>query len=120
MQRDMDLIRAILIAMESCPHGFARDLRIEGYTDEEIGFHAWLMKQAGLIDGVDDTNTGSVSPSFAPMMITWAGYEFLSASKDESTWRRATATVSAKTGALGFEVLKAWLIAEIKRQVGLP
>ena len=34
MQRDMDLIREILLRLEAHPHGFAPALEIEGYTDD--------------------------------------------------------------------------------------
>ena len=45
-------------------------------------------------------------------------YEFLVASKDEGTWKKGKAAVMSKAGALGFELLKAVLGAEVRRQLG--
>ena len=121
MQRDMDLIRAILLKLEEHPHGFApNQLEIEGFTREQVGFHAALMHQAGLIDAAKVTAISDLSPSAVALSITWEGYEFLAASKNEGNWKKGTSSVMAKAGAIGFDVLKAVLTAEIRRQVGLP
>ncbi len=36
MKRDMDLIRAMLLAIEAHPTGFAPKIEISGYTQEQI------------------------------------------------------------------------------------
>jgi hypothetical protein len=120
MQRDMNLVRAILLKLEAHPHGFAPALEIEGYTDEQIGFHVALMGQAGLIDAYPTNSSADETPSAMPLSLKWEGYEFLAASKDEGIWKKGTSTVMAKAGAIGFEILKAVLTAEVRRQVGLP
>jgi hypothetical protein len=120
MQRDMDLIREILLRLEAHPHGFAPALKIDGYEDEQIGFHIVLMGQAGLVNVWDNTSTGDQSPCAMATSLKWEGYEFLAASKDESTWKKGKAAVMSKAGTLGFELLKAVLTAEMRRQLGLP
>jgi hypothetical protein len=120
MQRDMDLIREILLRLEAHPHGFVPRLNIEGYTDEQIGFHVALMGQAGLVDAIPITSHADMSPRAIPRSLRWEGYEFLAASKDEGTWRKGKAAVMSKAGMLGFELLKAVLTAEMRRQLGLP
>ena len=47
MQRNMDLVRMILMRMESAPSGWERE--IKSFTPEEIGYHAHIMMQEGLI-----------------------------------------------------------------------
>jgi hypothetical protein len=121
MQRDMDLVRAILLSLEESPHGFApKDCEIPGFTKEQVGYHVVLMHQAGLIEAEQSTTVIDPSPSAIPISLTWAGYEFLATSKDEGIWKKGTSTVMAKAGAIGFDILKAVLTAEIRRQVGLP
>jgi hypothetical protein len=121
MTRDMDLVREILLAMEAHPHGFApRSLEIPGFSKEQIGYHAFLMKQAGLVHAVETTAISDESPSALPIYLTWEGFEFLAASKDPSIWKKGTSTVMAKAGAIGFDIIKAVLTAEIRKQVGLP
>ena len=91
MERDMDLIREILLRLEAHRHGFAPALAIEGYTDEQIGFHVALMSQAGLVDAHQATSIADKSPSALPTSLRWEGYELLAASKDEGTWKKGKA-----------------------------
>ncbi len=49
MQRNMDLVRLILMKMESSPSGWtAHDLGIHSFQPAEIGYHAHIMLQEGL------------------------------------------------------------------------
>ena len=83
MKRDMDLIRRILFVMEGYEHGYApKNFAIENYSEEEVGFHVWLMGDAGLLDVIDSTSHDSISPEAFPLRITWAGYEFLEAARE--------------------------------------
>ena len=46
MKRDMDLVRAILLALEAHPTGFApADFTIRRYDEDMIGHHLWLMRR---------------------------------------------------------------------------
>ncbi|MGA9623108.1 MAG: DUF2513 domain-containing protein [Bryobacteraceae bacterium] len=120
MQRNMDLIREILIRMEAEEHAYAPKLDIDGHTHEEIGFHVWLLGDAGLIRAHNVTSLADRSPMAVPRHLTWQGYEFLATAKNDSVWRKGTATVMAKAGTIGFELLKAVLMAELRGQMGLP
>ena len=63
MKRDMDLVRAILLEVEKHSDGFAPcELEIDGYTPEQIAYHAYIMGEAGLVHAIDTTHTGSSSP----------------------------------------------------------
>ena len=63
MQRDMDLIRAILLAVESHAEGFApHDLAVAWFTPEQIGYHATLLKEAGLVEAITTTTLDSTGP----------------------------------------------------------
>jgi hypothetical protein len=116
----MELVRQILLKLEEHPHGFAPRLEVPGFTDEQIGYHAAIMGEAGLLHARPITAHGASSPSALPIYLTWAGYEFLASAKDESTWKKGTSLVMSKAGAIGFDILKAVLMAEIRSKVGLP
>lgn len=50
MKRDMDLVRKILMALEDNPTGYFKDeMTIDGYTEEDVGYHCYLLLQAGLV-----------------------------------------------------------------------
>ena len=118
MERDMDLVRQILLTLEKRTD--TKPLEIEGYTSDQIGFHVWLMADAGLIKGVTVTSQMGLFPNAFPICISWQGYEFLALMKNETTWKKSKATVLDKAGAIGLELVKAVLSAELKKQLGLP
>lgn len=124
MKRDMDLIRQILLVCEADPHGYApMPLVVEGYSDEQVGFHVHLMMEAGLVDGSDHTHMGCDSPQAIAQKITWQGYEFLEASKNDGLWMQAK-NAAAATGSMTIDVLKGVLtglaLAAAKKTAGLP
>jgi len=99
MKRDMDLIRQILLTCESHDSGYApQQLQIEGYTEEQIGFHVHLMGQAGLLKVIDMTTMSSRSPSALAVGITWEGYEFLEACKNENNWQKVKSAAQTSAG----------------------
>jgi Hypothetical protein (DUF2513) len=98
MQRNMDLVRTILLRMEGNPSGWApHDLGIKGFSPEEIGYHCHIMVQEGLIEGADVTSSRSGGPEAIPTSLTWKGHEFLDLARDQDRWNRAKAVI-AKVG----------------------
>ena len=111
MKRDMDLVRKILLALEEYEHGNAPDeLNIEGYSEEQIGYHVHLMNKAGLLRAVDITVSGSASPQAIPSGLTWEGHDFLEAAREPSRWQAALQIAKEKGAALTFEILKTILV----------
>ena len=107
MQRNMDLVRTILLRMESDPSGRGRgswDLGMRGYPPEEVGYHAHIMLQEGLIEGIDATPRESTEvPEVLPTGLTWKGHEFLDLARDQDRWNRAKAII-AKVGSAPISV----------------
>src|SRR4051812_7449391 len=112
MKRDMDLCRCILQELENSPVGVtgtnACELSIEGHDRAEVRYHVRLLSDAGLIETVDSLfpAEGEVC---VPRRLTWAGHEFLDASRKDTIWQTAKRIAVEKTGGLSFDVLKAVL-----------
>ncbi|MCK4340490.1 MAG: DUF2513 domain-containing protein [Phycisphaerae bacterium] len=120
MKRDMDLVRQLLLKIEEHEHGLApRNLPIDGYDDEQIGYHVHLMGQAGLLKVADVTHLGSASPEAIPVRMTWAGHDFLDAARSETIWSRAKDHLGANWASVPFEVLKSLLVKFISESVGI-
>jgi hypothetical protein len=51
--------------------------------------------------------------------LTWKGYDFISAAKDDSLWKKAKESILKPTGSMTFDVLLEWLKAEIRAKIGL-
>jgi len=118
MKRDIDLVRKLLLTMEQCEHGFApRKLEIEGYTNAEIGYHALLMDEAGLIVALEVTCSGDETPFAEPVRMTWAGHDFLDACRDEGRWQKAKRIIDEKVKGASFDIIKLILLEIMKEQV---
>lgn len=119
MKRDMDLVRKILIAMNDHEHGHApRNLEIEGYSDEEIGYHCFILSEAGLIHAADTTSMGSSSPEAIPIRLTWSGHEFIDNAKNENIWSQTKEAVG-KVGDVSFSVWASVLSSVVKNNLGI-
>ena len=120
MKRDMNLVRAILLWTENQEHGYVGgNPSIEGYTEEEIGYHIYLMYQAGLVNAADTTSMGDKSPNALLLGVSWLGHEFLDAAKDETIWSKAKNTILKPTAGVAFDVLLEWLKAEARKKLGI-
>ena len=110
----MDLVRAILLAVE-------RDddcARIEPFSADEIGYHVAIMAQAGLVDAIDIATFDSTHPRAKVKDLTWAGHEFLDASRNQGIWEQCK-VIMAKSGSGAFSVWLAVLTDLVKKSVAM-
>lgn len=120
MKRDMELVRAILLAMEASPSGFApAAFTIAGYDQDVIGHHVYLMAQGGLVTAVTTTTFGDQSPVAQPLTLTWDGHEFLALVRNESVWLKVKAEMKDKGLTLPFTLLSALALKIAERLSGL-
>ena len=120
MQRDMNLIRQILFKMDDNPSGFApADFVIEGYSEDQVSYHIWLLGQAKLMIVEEVTNLVSTSPGAIPMNLTWEGHDFIDAARNDTTWSRAMERAKSVGGTLSFAVLKQLLESMLRSGLGI-
>jgi Hypothetical protein (DUF2513) len=106
MQRNMDLVRTILLRIEDSASGWAaQPFGIAGFTPEQVGYHAHIMMEDGLIEGVDVANFESKGPEALPQALTWKGHEFLDAARDQKRCNQAKAII----GKIGSAPVSVWL-----------
>jgi len=118
MKRDMDLIREMLLAIESDAHGFAPKIEILGYTQEQINYHAFLLGEAGLAKVIDTTSMGNESPEALVTRLTWLGHEFLDSARENNIWNQAKDKIG-KIGSASLPIWLALLTKLIENKVGL-
>lgn len=127
MKRDMDLIRELLLKLESVPaemgdvYVFApedMEVNVDGYTPAQIGYHLSLLREVGLID----------CPGSQPILgitfggLTWAGHDYIDAVRDPDIWRRTKQGVEAAGGFtidLLKDLAKGLLKTQIKKHTGV-
>lgn len=119
MKRDLELIRKIVLMIEGSSGGGAPEIRIEGYSDDVIGYHCYLIFDAGLAEGCDLTVRDSNGPQYELSHLTWAGHEFAEAARDNGRWKQALEVVKDKGGTVTLSVLIELLKSLMKSSFGL-
>jgi hypothetical protein len=95
MQRNMDLVRTILMRIEDSRSGWAaHPFGIAGFAPDQVGYHAHIMMEEGLIEGSDVTTMASRGPEVIPRSLTWRGHEFLDLARDQKRWNQAKAVIN--------------------------
>jgi hypothetical protein len=121
VRRDLELIRKMVLAVEDASSGWApHPLRIDGYADARVGYHAYLLVDAGLAQGQDASTFESEGPEWYITCLTWAGHEFADASRDETRWKSAMGDVREKAGSVTLGVLTQLLTVLMKSALGMP
>ncbi len=107
MQRDIDLLRQLLLDIErrgaTCPIDTLRaDARQDG--DERVRYHLRLLTDAGMLKEAGQTSTGSPC-----VRLTHEGQEFIELTRSDARWREVKAAVLAATGGVPLTVLRSLL-----------
>ncbi|HAT8502483.1 TPA: DUF2513 domain-containing protein [Vibrio vulnificus] len=87
MKRDMDLVRGLMLAVESHP-SHIESIKFPNYPQEDVYYHVALLIDAGLLKG-DYMMLQNASMAPAKVFIeklTWEGHEFLDDIRKESVW----------------------------------
>ena len=123
MKRDMELIREILIHSEAGKGGCPLNQNSSGkYTEEHVGYHCYLIGDAGLATVLDVRVRGDEYPQALISSLNWAGHEFLDASRDPTTWEKAKQTLSdagRDLSSITMATLQSLLIELTKKSLGL-
>lgn len=120
MKRDLELIRKIILAVDDQEHGYVLDnLKIENYSDEQIGYHSYLIIDEGLAAGFDQTEGGDKSPSWRINNLTSAGHDFADAARSDTIWNKAAGIVKDKAGTITIATMTELLVSLTKRALGI-
>jgi hypothetical protein len=124
MKRDMDLIRSLLLKLESLdiPPGtvtpmspYEPSLAIDGFNGEDIGHHLRMLVSGGFIE------TGGSRP-FGPdgslvfRQISWHGHDFLDSVRDPKIWKKTKDGAKA-AGGFTVDLLKDLAKGFIRKQI---
>ncbi|MNQ78172.1 hypothetical protein D3C85_930750 [compost metagenome] len=107
MQRDMDLVRTILIKIDEAKQPIRMiDLLAEDATDDDLAavqYHlAMLVDEVGFVRGIKAHTLGG--KNWIDLNLTWNGHEFLDNVRDPEIWRQ-TKTGAVKAGQWSIKTL---------------
>ena len=113
MKRDMDIIRLLLIQheQEETPP------ELSNYSDREILYNYKLMEDAGLITASFVEGSDPVPVGINYVRLTWAGHDFLDASRDNKIWKSAVEHVIKPGASWSFSILLEWLKQEARQKL---
>jgi hypothetical protein len=108
MQRDMELVRNILLDLEA--DNFVKDSgRYEleaSYSRELIDYHLRIMEEAQLINGFRAERIADNRTRFTVASITWDGHEFLDKTRSPKVWEKTKTLALSEVGALSLTAIK--------------
>ena len=120
MKRDDDLVRKLLFAIETAEFtSHVANPVIEGYDEETVDHHVYLMWQEGLVEAID-ANTLSSGPHkrAAARALTWKGHDAVAVLRDDTVWAKTKATV-AKAGGATLPMILEVAAGFLKERLGL-
>ena len=120
MKRDMELIRELMLSIDSRDDSeyHAEELEITGGQDiATIKYHLQLLVDAGFIKANVQYNGGGTIILIDRML--WEGHEFLDNARNESVWKETMKTVKEKGGSVAVGILTQLLTSAAKQQFGL-
>ena len=100
MQRDMELIRKILFAIEDKYVDIwlsSGEIPIDGYDLKTIGYHCAVLHDAGLVEDYKGQYGDNELLGFGVGRLTWDGHEFLDKIRSDTVWNK-TKDIIAKKG----------------------
>ena len=120
MKRDMELIRELMLAIESRDGDFNYEsVEAIGYEEPQIEYHLELLIEEKLVIGQVQRMKEGFSPIILVEKLSWSGHEFLDNARNESVWKETAKIVKEKGGSVAVAVLTQILASVAKQQFGL-
>ena len=113
----MDLVRKILQSAEELGPDSEPSPFYKADT-AEAAYHIALMRDAGLVDAETHYIQGKQLDATI-YRLTWAGHDFLDASRDNTIWKKAVEHVIKPGTSWTFSILTDWLKHEAKERLGM-
>ncbi len=123
MQRNMDLIREILILINDGPeydgtrefcYDTPEEFGIQNRSRKEVAYHLGLLINAGFVDG----SVTMAVPMQIIRALTWEGHEFEANIRDSGVWDKTKEKVKDLPG-VGIKVIATIAEAIVKQHFGL-
>ena len=123
MKRDLDLLRAILIKIESLEpsYGIMRLHTFHELCDDDVvlSLHIQLLRDTGFIEVTDSLYADDMVQDFLISRITFAGYDYLDTVRNESIWNEIKQKISTIGGSVSIDVIKSIGVAIVKQHLGI-
>jgi hypothetical protein len=122
MERDMDLVRKILFAIEAKRDLKEREISVDGYAPDVAGAHVELLYEQGYIRGSIHRSSGKAYATVLVKDLSWNGHEFIASVRPDDRWSLIKAKFSAAdwmtvplkvVEGVAMEVTKEWVLRQL-------
>lgn len=116
MKRDMDIVREILLAIESSNQNpmDVLDLNLPNRNRQLVSYHVHILEEAGLIDAINFSDDSE--HDYRPQSLTWQGHEYLEVIRDLDVWTKTKEQMEA-AGGFSLDLVKALAKGFIKKKI---
>ncbi|MCB5725314.1 DUF2513 domain-containing protein [Mitsuokella jalaludinii] len=123
MKRDLDLLRNMLLKMESLDssHGTVRLYTFKDLCDDEavLSLHIHLLLDAGFIEATDIVHLDDAVDDFLITRITFDGYDYLDSIRNDSIWNEVKQKISSVGGSVSLDIVKELGVTLVRQHLGI-
>lgn len=110
MKRDLNLIRELLLYIESSDHLYLQEETFYDICQDasKLRYNIYLMVDSGLIDAIDITGHRlyKTLPIYNILYLTSAGCDYLDSVRDQSVWNQVCEILTNVGGSASLEIVK--------------
>ena len=115
MQRDMDVVRDLLLLIEKQTPSEAQGVfQPDEYSRDVLDNHMMLMMDRGLVEAKDWADMQG--HNWAMVRLLWDGHDFLDTIRDPEIWRKTKKGVQ-QAGGFSLDLLKALAKGLVKKKI---
>lgn len=118
MNRDMNVVRAIVLAVADMPEGRTLSA-LDGVSEAVFAAHAQWLTEAGLLHAAIMQEGKRPATKATIWRLTWDGCDFADSIRSDTLWRKAVDTVIVPSASWSFGILRDWLKTQIALQLGI-
>ncbi|PHQ72393.1 MAG: hypothetical protein COB93_00180 [Sneathiella sp.] len=111
MERDMDLVRKIFLAIQKKADLIPRSMEIEGFDEALVARHFEMLLHAGYIDGTSQQLASRASPTIFVKDMSWEGHDFLAAIAEDTVFAKLKAGMGKTIATVPLSVIKDTAVA---------
>ena len=115
MERDLDLIKKILLEIEKKDTIHSSGMSLPNVRTEDFVFHCLILEEAEFTSGGRNITT-RYGVGYMPGRLTWKGCEFLDSIRDDDRFEKIKDTIK-QYGSVPLDMLKTIVQSWIQSQV---
>ncbi|QDT98022.1 DUF2513 domain-containing protein [Gimesia aquarii] len=117
MKRDMELIRELMLQLESEKLPLLSE-PIKDWNVDQVKYHKRLILDSKYAEG-KNLSTFELE-EYQLTRLTSKGHDFVDAARDKNVWKTSLNKVIEMGGGVTIAILHDYLVATIKKNLGLP